>query len=127
MSRRFWWVVGVVLVALALVVCLIPMPPPKHPMEFDDKIAHLLGHCALAVYFTGLVDRRGWWKIFVLLLLFGIGVEVAQHHMNLGREGDVRDVMGNTMGNLLGLLIGYLGVSRWPAWFGALVGRRAAE
>ena len=127
MSRRFWWVTGVVLVGVALVVCLMPMPPSNDPFEFDDKIAHLLGHSALALYFTGLIERRRWWKIFAFLLAFGVGVEFAQHHMHLGREGDVRDVIGNTVGDLLGLLLGYLGLSRWPLWVASLFGKRAAE
>jgi VanZ family protein len=122
---RFFWVMGFVLVGVALVVCLMPMPHVDQPFDFNDKIAHVLGHTALATYFTGLVDRRRWWKIFAFLLLFGIGVEFAQHYMNVGRDGDVRDVVGNTLGNLLGLLLGYLGISRWPVWLATLFGKRA--
>ncbi len=124
---KVWWGLGVVLVGIALYVCLMPLPHAPRAFELNDKIAHILGHAALAMYFTGLVERSRWWKIFLFLLLFGIVIEFAQHYMNVGRDGDVRDVLGNAVGNLLGLLLGYLGVSRWPLWIAALSDRRASQ
>lgn len=126
MKKTFWWALGFVLVGLALVVCLIPIPHEVEPFDINDKLAHIAGHAALAVYFTGLVERRRWWKIFVFLLAFGIVVELAQHNMNVGRQGDLRDIVGNVCGALAGLLLGYLGLARWPDWIAALFGRRAA-
>lgn len=122
---RFWWALGVVLVIAALVVCLMPMPSVPQAFDFNDKVWHILGHTALAVYFTGLVERRRWWKILVGLLVFGIFVELAQHYMNMGRQGDIRDVLGNIAGDLLGLLLGYLGLSRWPQWLARIFTGRA--
>jgi VanZ family protein len=122
---RFWWLLGVVLLCAALVLCLIPLPTVPQGFDLGDKVLHILGHSALATYFSGLVDRRRWWKIFVFLLAFGAGVELAQHYMDVGRQGDLRDVLGNAAGALLGLLLGYLGLSRWPQWFAALAGRGA--
>jgi VanZ family protein len=123
---KFWWGLGVVLLVVALVLCLMPMPTMPRAFDLNDKLLHILGHTALAVYFTGLVERRRWWKIFVLLLLFGVVVEFAQHYMNMGRHGDVRDVLGNAAGCLLGLLLGFIGLSRWPAWAAQLAGQRVA-
>jgi VanZ family protein len=124
---RGWWVFGVVLVAVALVVCLIPMPNMPTTYRFGDKVAHMLGHAALALYFTGLVERRRWWRIFAFLLVFGIVVEILQATMNIGRDGDARDVLGNVGGCLLGLLLGYLGFARWPIWLAWVFGRRAPQ
>jgi VanZ family protein len=124
---RFWWALGVVLVIAALVVCLMPMPELPKTFDLNDKVWHILGHTALAVYFTGLVERRRWWKIFVFLLGFGIGVEFAQHFMHVGRRADWRDVLGNSAGDLFGLLLGYLGLARWRQWMDWLSGRRAAQ
>jgi VanZ family protein len=114
---RFWWLLGTVLVGAALVLCLMPMPHVPREFDLNDKVLHILVHAALATYFTGLVERRGWWKILALLLVFGVSVEFAQHYMGLGRHGDYRDALSNFAGNLLGLLLGYLGLSRWPHWF----------
>ena len=79
----------------------------------------------MATYFTGLVAPRRWWKIFAFLLVFGIFIEFAQHYMAMGRQGDLRDVLGNAAGAALGLLLGYLGLSRWPTWLESWFGRRA--
>lgn len=124
---RGWWVLGVVLVALALVLCLIPMPHVPMPYRFSDKVAHMLGHAALALYFSGLVERRRWWKIFAFLLVFGVTIEFLQATMDVGRDGDVRDVVGNVGGCLFGLLLGYLGLDRWPVWAGWILGKRAPQ
>jgi VanZ family protein len=112
---RIEWIFGIVLLVAATVVCLVPGHDLPDSFEVNDKISHLAGHGALAAYFTGLVARRNWWKIFVCLLVFGAVIEVAQYYMHVGREGDVRDVLANGVGVLLGLLAGWLGVARWPA------------
>jgi VanZ family protein len=122
---RIWWILGVILVLAALVVCLVPGHDLPGAFELNDKASHLIGHGGLALYFSGIVPRSRWWKIFVFLLVFGIVVEFAQYYMHMGREGDPRDVVANACGALLGLLIARLGVSRWPelaAWLLGLVG-----
>lgn len=123
---RVWWVLGIVFVAIATYLCLVPTQDIPGGFELNDKLTHALGHSALAAYFTGLVSRRGWWKIFVFLLLFGVSVEWLQHTMAVGREGDPRDVIANAGGAAFGLLLGFLGLSRWPQWADALLGRRSA-
>ena len=122
---KFWWGLGVVLVVAALVVCLMPMPELPKAFDLNDKVWHILGHTALATYFTGLVERRNWWKIFLFLLVFGISVEFAQHQMHWGRQGDWRDAIGNAVGDLLGLALGWIGLRHWPQWIAWLFGRRA--
>jgi VanZ family protein len=121
---RVWWSLGSVIVLAALVICLLP----GHDLpDVNDKVSHVIGHALLAVYFAGLVPRVRWWKVFVFLLVFGVCVEFAQHHMHLGRHGDPRDVLGNCTGALLGLLAARLGLDRWPEFMAGLLGRRAAE
>ena len=125
--HRVWWSLGVVLVMAALLVCLLPVPEVAVPLEWNDKASHLVGHGVLALYFSGLVPRSRWWKIFVFLLLFGIAIEFAQYYMRAGREGDPRDVVANSAGAVLGLLAGRLGLSRWPEFAAWLLGRRATQ
>jgi len=122
---RVWWGFGLVLVIVAAIVCLVPMQQEHNGFEMNDKASHLAGHGALAAYFAGLVPRPRWWKIFALLLLFGIVIEFAQYYMNVGREGDFRDVIANSLGALLGLLAARLGLSRWPEFAAWLLGRRS--
>jgi VanZ family protein len=124
---KFWWALGVVLVLAALVVCLLPMPDIPKTFNLNDKVWHILGHTALAVYFSGIVARRNWWKIFVFLLAFGITVEFAQHFTHWGRQGDWRDVIGNAVGDLLGLALGWMGLRHWPRWMAWLFGHRTVS
>src|SRR4051812_4068933 len=100
---RLWWGLGGALVAAAIVLCLLPGHEIPGVFELNDKASHLLGHGALALYFSGLIPRRRWWKIFVFLLLLGTAIEFAQYYMNVGRDGDPRDVLANSCGALLGL------------------------
>jgi VanZ family protein len=125
--QRVWWTLGALLVAVALIVCIVPVADVPSPFEWNDKTSHLVGHGTLAIYFAGLVPRRSWWKIFVLLLLFGVAIEFAQHFMQMGREGDPRDVLANSTGALLGLIAARLGLSRWPDLAAWLLGRRATQ
>jgi VanZ family protein len=124
---RVWWAFGVLLVAAATIVCLMPFPEVPKSFDLNDKVSHLIGHAALALYFAGLVPRRGWWKIFVFLLLFGIAIEIAQYYMRAGRSGEPRDVLANVLGASLGLLLARCGLDRWPEFAARLSGRRAAQ
>lgn len=123
---RMEWVLGVVLLVAATVVCLVPGHDLPGVFELNDKVSHMAGHGALAMYFTGLVARRSWWKIFLYLMIFGALIEVAQYYMHLGRNGDPRDLVANIVGVTLGLLLGWLGVSRWPELVAWIFARREA-
>ncbi|HET9864935.1 MAG TPA: VanZ family protein [Steroidobacteraceae bacterium] len=120
---RVEWAIGALLVVGAVVACLMPTDRLPVAFELNDKLSHLAGYGVLAVYFAGLMPPRRWWKIFVLLLLLGAVIEVAQHYMQLGRQGDPRDVIANSLGVLLGLLAGWLGLARWPEWVAAIFRR----
>jgi VanZ family protein len=124
--NRLWWGFGIFLVAAATVICLVPMQELPGEFSINDKINHVIGHAGLAAWFTGLVPRRNWWKIFLSLLLFGICIEFAQYYMHVGRNGDPRDVLANSVGAVLGLTLGRLGLARWPEFAAWLLGRRAA-
>jgi VanZ family protein len=115
-----------VFVALAVYVCLLPGDELPKAFDLNDKLSHMAGHAALAAYFTGLVPRRSWWKIFIALFALGIAIEFAQYFMHYGRHGDPRDVLANSCGALLGLGLGRLGLSRWTAWVAWLLGQRRA-
>jgi glycopeptide antibiotics resistance protein len=125
--QRVWWAVGVVLLAAAIWICLMPVNHAISVFEWNDKASHLVGHGLLALYFSGLVPRKSWWKIFVGLLLMGACIEVAQYYMRVGRVGDPRDVVANSAGAALGLIAGRLGLSRWPELAAWLLGRRASQ
>jgi VanZ family protein len=124
---RIWWALGVLLIVIATIVCLVPMREMPKSFDFNDKVSHLIGHGTLALYFAGLVPRRSWWKIFAFLLLFGTVIEFAQYYMQVGRNGDARDVLANSLGAALGLLLALCGFARWPEVAAWLLGRRATQ
>jgi VanZ family protein len=124
--RRFWWALGFVLVGAAIYVCLAPSDYIPTPFNLADKASHIIGHASLAAYFAGLLPRRSWWQIFLGLLVLGVGIEVAQNLMHVGRQADVRDVLANCSGVVLGLLLSWMGLSQWPRWADLLLGRRLA-
>ena len=122
--QKLWWILGVLLVVLVVVVCLLPGGDlPSTP--FNDKINHFISHCALAVWFAGLMPQRRWWKIFLGLLALGIAIEVAQGLMHAGRESDPLDVAANSVGAAAGLAMAWLGLARWPELVSRLLGRAA--
>ena len=123
---RVWWVLGVVLVLTAVVVCLLPGHDLPGVFEMNDKISHLTGHAVLSLYFAGLVPRRSWWKIFVFLLVLGSLIEVAQYSMHVGRDGNVPDEIANAIGAILGLALARLGLARWPQAAAWLLGQHRA-
>jgi VanZ family protein len=125
--QRIWWTIGVLLVIAAAFVCLMPMRDLPHSFEWNDKASHMIGHGALALWFAGLVPVRGWWKIFVFLLLFGVAVELAQYYLPINRDGDPRDVLANSAGAALGLALGWLGLARWPELAAWVLRRRLAQ
>jgi VanZ family protein len=125
--RTLWWIVGSLRDATAVAICLVPNDELPRSFSLNDKVSHVIGHALMAGYFTGLVERGGWWKIFVFQLLLGAGIEVAQSAMHVGRQADVTDVLANCVGVGLGLLAGRLGVERWTRAAAWLLGQRAAS
>jgi VanZ family protein len=125
--RRFWWVLGVLIVCAAVTVCLLPNTELPNSFSLNDKVSHFVGHALMAGYFAGLVDRRGWWKILLFQFLLGVGIEVSQSIMQLGREADVFDCIANLAGAGLGLLLARGGLERWPQAADWVLGRRAAQ
>jgi VanZ family protein len=126
MLHRFWWGLGMVLVALAIFVCLVPMQEMPQTIDWNDKLSHVIGHAALALYFAGLVARRNWWKLVLWLFALGLAIELAQTALPTGRHGSAKDVVANVAGTGLGLVLACLGLARWPQWAAWLLGRRTA-
>jgi VanZ family protein len=125
--RRFWWVLGALIVSAAVTICLLPNDDLPSSFSLNDKLSHVIGHALMASYFAGLVERRGWWKILLFQFLLGVTIEVSQSFMHLGREADVFDCIANLLGAGVGLLLARAGLERWPQVAAGILGRRAAQ
>lgn len=69
-----------------------------------DKAEHGIAYLGLAVIGAWAFSRR-LTRLAVGLFLGGVGVEVLQSAMGLGRQGDPADALANTAGITLGLLL----------------------
>ncbi|MCU0758680.1 MAG: VanZ family protein [Steroidobacteraceae bacterium] len=111
---RLWLALGAVMVAVMLYVCLIPdVPGPK--FEGVDKIEHVLAWLVVSAWFASLVERRGFVRLAIALVVLGVGIEFAQAFMDIGRQGDWRDVVANSLGVAGGMLSVALGGDSWLA------------
>lgn len=69
-----------------------------------DKLEHAIAYLGLAVL-GGLAFPNHLWRIAGGLFTFGVGAEVFQASMALGRQGDPADALANTVGIAGGLLL----------------------
>lgn len=105
------WLIGLALVAAGSLLPAGDLPAPPFPGV--DKLEHLLGHGALSAYAALLfAPLRARLLASLGLLLFGIGIELAQQTLTATREADAADVLANAAGIALGQLIGFTRFSR---------------
>lgn len=113
--RRFWMLLGVLLVLATLYVCLRPVSGQPPTLLNLDKLQHFTAYLVLTAWFGALLDRRryGWMTAFMLLL--GGGIEVAQGAMQLGRDAELADMLANTLGIVAGIGVSLAGRDSWLA------------
>jgi VanZ family protein len=120
-----WWGLGWAMVLFILYATLAParFVPDLH---IWDKIEHAAAFFGMTFWFGGLVARRKFWVLGIVMSAFGAAIEVAQGTMGLGRDMDIHDWYADTCGVLLalGVLI-CLPRSRgsWLRWVESLLGR----
>jgi VanZ family protein len=98
---------GVIYGSLAPVSPYVPLP------SNFDKIEHLAVYAGLALWFTGLVQRRHYWTVVLGLAALGLTLEYLQFAMHHGRTGDPWDMAANLLGVAAGVT---LAVTRTGGW-----------
>jgi len=91
--------------SMALVAYLSLSPPPKTapPFKDVDKIAHCLAYAWLAALpFFGLRRMRAAWVGALLMIPFGVALEVAQLQVP-GRDFSIADMVADGAGVMLGM------------------------
>lgn len=103
--RRPWLWAGLWVLAIAAVVVGSLVPGRDLPaVPVSDKFEHFAAYAVLAAGAVQLFARRvSWAFVCLLLVLMGIGLEILQAEMALGRVLDRNDALANTIGVLLGL------------------------
>ena len=107
------------LAVFAIACCVIawlslsPTEALPQGLTFWDKAEHALAYLALSLLgawaFPGRLGR-----LAAGLFLGGVGVEILQSTMGLGRQGDPWDAVANSTGIAVGLLVAFL-VRTWAA------------
>jgi VanZ family protein len=93
------------MLAIAGVVIGSLLPSSDLPsVKVNDKVEHFVAYAVLSAGAVQLFARRlSWGFVCLLLVLMGIGLEVLQAQMGLGRMLDRNDALANTIGVLIGL------------------------
>jgi VanZ family protein len=110
---RLWLVSGWILVLLAIISSLVPVHDLPKLGGINDKVEHVLGYSALALWFAGIYPRSNYPMIGFALLIMGIGIEALQGAMHVGREADLRDVYANAIGVVCGLTLALAWLGGW--------------
>jgi len=110
--QSFWMAMSAVLVAAIVYASLMPNLSLPVPGNFD-KVEHFTSYCGLAVWFTGLYPRSRYWMVVAGLLGLGLGLEVAQGLMQLGRSAEPLDMAANAAGVGVGLLLALSLTGNW--------------
>ncbi len=98
----FWLLLGIIL-AISL------MPAGGAPTVFAyDKLNHGLAFFTLSLMARLLWPRTNVVILFVLLMIFGGGIELLQLTMGLGRDADWWDFAADVAAILLGISVGKL-------------------
>jgi len=96
-------------IALIIVTFINLNGVPSLGSSFDDKIYHFLAYAGLSglwiTYFKTSKKRCKLWFVFVIIVLFGVLLEVLQHQLNQNRTYDTYDLLANCFGVIIGALI----------------------
>lgn len=76
-----------------------------------DKAKHFIVFYGLTFLAAIALPRSRWWKIAVVLLGFGIGIEILQGLPIIGRDADIFDVVADGCG--IGFFFGPIIVAQW--------------
>lgn len=109
---RTWLIFGWLLIAAAVFFSLMPAAQlPK--TGIGDKFEHSIAYAVLSLWFAGLYHRSRYLVIGIGLFIMGVGIEVAQGAMHVGRQADYRDVIANTSGIVIGLVLASWWLGGW--------------
>lgn len=93
---------------------LTPHPEKSVPV-FNDLLMHFVGYAVAAISISFARPRWPYWQQALLLVLYSITIEIAQH-FNPPRTFSGADIIANATGVILGLSLIFAGKKYFP-WF----------
>ena len=128
----YWRLAGLLLLLIVLVAAVMPalwLWPDRVRIASwfggIDKWAHAITFAFLAVWFAGQYRPRGYWRIAVGLLAYGMLIELSQRSVSY-RSAEWYDVAADVVGIALGLLLATIGLGGWSLRFEAWLQARQA-
>jgi VanZ family protein len=114
-----WFVTGLLLLALGLVVALEPAGSIPLP-TLNDKLMHAGSFMAFMLWFGGVFEPRRAPLLALALTGYGVLIELLQM-LTPTRQPEFLDVVADVAGVLLGWLLCTAGFARWcrtvESWF----------
>ena len=114
-----WRISSAVILLVVLVLTLMPTfwffgdkATAFDWFQHVDKWLHAVTFMALALWFTGLYERRVWWLMALGLVLFGFLIEFFQLQISY-RMAEWMDIAANTVGIIIGLIVAAAGLGGW--------------
>ncbi|MFA7263669.1 MAG: hypothetical protein WC068_11670 [Caulobacter sp.] len=95
-----------VFVVGCIVILWLSLAPTEDlpPVTLWDKLEHAIAYFSLAIL-GGAAFPNHMWRVAGSLFTFGVGAEISQALMAVGRQGDPADALANTVGIATGLLL----------------------
>jgi VanZ family protein len=101
---RLWWLLGLALAVLVVVMSLVPDPPRALPGDDNNWGGHLLAYGTMMGWCARLTPSgRARLALGVAFCLLGVAVEFAQRATGY-RTFDVMDMLANAVGVFVGWL-----------------------
>ncbi len=120
---RAWLCLGLLMALFITVMSLLPANNLPS-LGVSDKIEHAAAYALLAFWFASVMGRWDYLYLFLALLAFGGGIEIAQGLMGLGREADLLDLAADAAGSVVGLGLAATPLGRWASFIEDLLTRR---
>ena len=113
MHKNSYLSVALIWTCSILLLCLEPASDlPKIEINNVDKLAHFTFHFVFIIlwylYFKSATNKINYQTpviLFLVSLVFGIGIEWSQQVLTTSRKGDVLDVISNISGAFTALVI----------------------
>ena len=120
---RAWLCLGLLMALFITVMSLLPANNLPS-LGVSDKIEHAAAYALLAFWFASVMGRWDYLYLFLALLAFGGGIEIAQGLLGLGREADLLDLAADAAGSVVGLGLAATPLGRWARFIEDQLPRR---
>jgi VanZ family protein len=114
--RRVWLSCGYLLVLTVLAFALWPLVSGRAMMiPYFDKFLHAFSFMVLMLWFSGLMSRYFYFRLFLILLILGALIEALQNFTPY-RQMEFNDFVADALGLVAGWVLARAGMGNWCVW-----------